>query len=795
MSDEAALHVRRILQKMDCNGDGKLSKSELLKVLSQLMPGEVDEGSIDGIFAEIDANENGCLTFEEFLDWAFNCHEAQKTANRRFRFDLLEDGVQKSSFHDILDEDIGDDDSEDEDVQDDLAGQFDIQVGDWVKVKDDIETPKKNWGKVCAGDVGVVVKVNVDYCRVNFPRQSNWLGYLPEMEKVDGQVAVGDRVRVHPSLSRPKHNWGRVHRGEVGVVQSVDGESCRVDFPSHSNWLGCVSEMQKMTEEAQTTVFPDVGSQVRVKAEVETPKYQWGKVRRGEVGTVTRIWDGDQCKVDFPSHENWGGWLPDLEVAPEQPTLEVGAKVCVKSDVDKPKYNWGQVRKCDIGTITEIWNKYDCRVDFKRQKQWRGWLPDLELATADDGEQDDEWEEKGFVPGALVTVKADVETPKYNWGKARHGMQGRIRSVDGDNAKVEFPAIAKPWLAYLPDMELIADDDDVASEASESDPGETFEDGLKEVLDDKDRTWKRCQDIGGTALFADVSPNDIHQGKLGDCWLLAGFSSLAEFPESLSILFKRKELSKKGRYSLRLFDLNTSSWKKIRIDDKLPVTARSGNYTARYAGITEQGAVWCALLEKACAVLYCSYDGLRGGWGPTCWATLLGCQEGFSMKKYGDMWKRRKMIWTSNDSYKANWSRWPDKDNGQTEKNAEELFDFMSIWDSKNYLMSASSHVASDDSKKVENIVQSHEYSLVRVANDPRGSGLKLVQLRNPWGNTEWQGAWSDEDDTWDSYPDVKEELKLPKKNDGLFWMSLDDFVRIFDYVCVMEREMPRGTA
>jgi len=42
--------------------------------------------------------------------------------------------------------------------------------------------------------------------------------------------------------------------------------------------------------------------------------------------------------------------------------------------------------------------------------------------------------------------------------------------------------------------------------------------------------WKRASEIcKGGKLFDNVHPNDIAQGVLGDCWLLAGLAALAEF--------------------------------------------------------------------------------------------------------------------------------------------------------------------------------------------------------------------------------------------------------------------------
>lgn len=50
--------------------------------------------------------------------------------------------------------------------------------------------------------------------------------------------------------------------------------------------------------------------------------------------------------------------------------------------------------------------------------------------------------------------------------------------------------------------------------------------------------------------------------------------------------------------------------------------------------------------------------------------------------------------------------------------------------------------------------------------------------MRNPWGKKEWSGDWSDKSDKWT--PELKEKLKVVDKNDGIFWISSNDFIKEF---------------
>ena len=60
-------------------------------------------------------------------------------------------------------------------------------------------------------------------------------------------------------------------------------------------------------------------------------------------------------------------------------------------------------------------------------------------------------------------------------------------------------------------------------------------------------------------LFNRIEPDDILQGALGDCWLLAAIAAVAEFPDYISDqLFVTKTIDGEdmpGKYRLRLFDV------------------------------------------------------------------------------------------------------------------------------------------------------------------------------------------------------------------------------------------------
>ena len=74
-------------------------------------------------------------------------------------------------------------------------------------------------------------------------------------------------------------------------------------------------------------------------------------------------------------------------------------------------------------------------------------------------------------------------------------------------------------------------------------------------------------DVPNLKIIGDVDPSDIAQGSVGDCWLLSGISSLAEFDGAVKRLFRKTpDLESMPRdtpnmYTITLWDLPT--WSEV----------------------------------------------------------------------------------------------------------------------------------------------------------------------------------------------------------------------------------------
>lgn len=75
-------------------------------------------------------------------------------------------------------------------------------------------------------------------------------------------------------------------------------------------------------------------------------------------------------------------------------------------------------------------------------------------------------------------------------------------------------------------------------------------------------------------------------------------------------------------------------------------------------------------------------------------------------------------------------------------------------------------------------IQPSHAYSIMEAR---KVKGHRLLKIRNPWGKTEWTGAWSDNSPEWTD--ELRELLGHKPEEDGVFWMNYQDWMKKFHFL------------
>jgi len=88
--------------------------------------------------------------------------------------------------------------------------------------------------------------------------------------------------------------------------------------------------------------------------------------------------------------------------------------------------------------------------------------------------------------------------------------------------------------------------------------------------------WKRLDEVVKNPVFIDqsISPGDIMQGAIGNCYFLSAIAGLAERPNRVTNIFGELEINKNGIYMARV--LHGGVFKEILVDDYIPIDPKSG---------------------------------------------------------------------------------------------------------------------------------------------------------------------------------------------------------------------------
>ena len=302
-----------------------------------------------------------------------------------------------------------------------------------------------------------------------------------------------------------------------------------------------------------------------------------------------------------------------------------------------------------------------------------------------------------------------------------------------------------------------------------------------------------------------ISSNDVVQGQLGNCWFISALSVLAtrdelmtggvrflQNPSQITVKnvgnlskgvyppifhsFRRKFL-----YVMRFYKDCSPKW--VIIDEKVPVfKGPEPQYV--FGRCNNEKELWVALIEKAYAKLHGCYEALNSGLIDDGLVDLTGyVAEKIKVK---DFLK-------------------PTEDQSEADRQTE-LWEKLRGHRLEGTLMGCSCEGDGTETELVyegepTGLLAGHAYSLLDVVfvNNPteQNEQHRLLRLRNPWGNSEWKGKWSDgSEKLMKNYTYVKQEIKKLGKeekydpldpNDGTFLMNFADWRLHFDdlFLCL----------
>ncbi|KAF6228137.1 hypothetical protein HO133_007865 [Letharia lupina] len=303
-------------------------------------------------------------------------------------------------------------------------------------------------------------------------------------------------------------------------------------------------------------------------------------------------------------------------------------------------------------------------------------------------------------------------------------------------------------------------------------------DALGEVPDKTyPKSVKRIPDIFENPVFFEegATASDVRQGFNGDCWFLSALCALCNKKDLVNNVCVARD-EEVGVYGFVFH--RDGEWIQTIIDDKLYLIASDwwessdeekrvfwivnrGDAEKRYRKVNQTGSkalyfaqcsseneTWLPLLEKAFAKAHGDYSAIDGGFTGEAIEDLTG---GVTTELFTTDVLNKHKFWEE-----------------IMKVNEEFLFSCAAgTFDKWQGSDLASSYGAR------ENIVRMHAYSIME-AREIKGN--RLLKVRNPWGEGEWRGAWSDGSEQWT--PEWMELLNHRFGDDGQFWISYEDLLR-----------------
>jgi hypothetical protein len=273
-----------------------------------------------------------------------------------------------------------------------------------------------------------------------------------------------------------------------------------------------------------------------------------------------------------------------------------------------------------------------------------------------------------------------------------------------------------------------------------------------------------------------ISPHQVKQGAVGNCWFLSALAVVAEQPYLIQNLLPHTQLNTIGCYQVNL--CLDGKWTCVIIDSYLPIMQRkrkqdSPCLEAAFCAVPN-GQLWPALIEKAYAKAHGSYAQLSGGFIAEAFMDMTGAPTETIV--FSNDNERKELLWTRLLSFhQAGFLMGVATSRGGDGLVGGHAYSVLDVIEFHNVLVG--------EQQLVTDFFSNGPAPQKKKAR--RKTTIRLVRIRNPWGKREWKGEWSVASDKWTTTLRKRLGDQSFAKGDGTFFMSYEDMLERFHHMDV----------
>ncbi|KAE8038428.1 hypothetical protein FH972_010939 [Carpinus fangiana] len=389
----------------------------------------------------------------------------------------------------------------------DMEKVEDFKVGDWVRVKASVSSPKYGWEDITRNSIGIIHSLEDDgdmgvaFCFRSKPFSCS----VTDVEKAS-PFEVGQEIHVMPSVTQPRLGWSNETPASIGKIVRID-----MDGALNVRVAGRQSLWKVSPGDAERLSGFEVGDWVRSKPSLGTrPSYDWNSIGKDSLAVVHSVQETGYLELACCFRK--GRWITHYTDVEKVSCFKVGQYVRFRSGLVEPRWGWRGAQPDSRGILTSVHADGEVRVAFfGLSGLWRGDPADLEIEQIFEvgewvrlrdnasnwksigpgsvgvvqgiGYEGDEWDgttyvgfcgeqekwvglpshlERVFrlVVGQKVRVKLSVKQPRFGWSGHSHGSVGTISAIDADGKlRIYTPAGSKTWMLDPSEIELVGEEE------------------------------------------------------------------------------------------------------------------------------------------------------------------------------------------------------------------------------------------------------------------------------------------------------------------------------------------------